>query len=72
VTDHDDPLYDAIALAECAGSGDEAAARAVLANMDAVPVAARLARLLAELVAENGAGSAVCPECFRSWAMTRS
>ena len=67
--DHDDPLHDAVALTEVVGSGDEAAARAILANCDSTAVAVRLARLLAELVSANDAGYAVCAECFRPWAL---
>ena len=66
---HDDPLHDAVALAEVAGTGDEAAARAILANCDATAVAVRLARLLHAQVNENVAGRFVCAECFRSWAL---
>jgi hypothetical protein len=66
--EHEDPLYDAIALVELAGSGDEAAARAILRNCDSTAVTARLARLLAALVNENVAGNFVCAECFRAWA----
>ena len=68
-----DATMDAIALVELAGSGDEAGARAVLANCDLGAVAACLARLLAAVLAENERGIAVCcpePGCFREWALS--
>ena len=58
---------DAIALTECAGTGDETAARAILRNMDAPAVAARLARLLSQALADAERGMGPCRECFRDW-----
>jgi len=72
--EHDDATMDAIALVELAGSGDEAAARAILANCDPVAVITRLARLCAGMIGENEAGRVVCRDCWRPWAtetMTR-
>jgi hypothetical protein len=69
--DHDwpDATMDAIALVELAGSGDEAAARAILKNCDSTAVITRLARLLAALVNANVSGEFVCAECFREWSL---
>lgn len=67
--EHDDHLADAVALTEIAGTGDEAAARALLRHMNATAVAVRLARLLSEVVSENGQGRVVPPEFFRDFAL---
>jgi hypothetical protein len=68
VPDHDDVLADAVAMVEAAGWREDAEGfGAVVRNMDAGRTAVILAKLLAELLADNGDGYGVCPECFRAW-----
>jgi hypothetical protein len=66
--DFDDPLHDAIALVEAAVRDDPVGVGAILRNMDPGAVAAVLAKLLTEVLADNGRGLAVCGGCFRDWA----
>lgn len=68
VPEHDDPLRDAVALVEAAIGDDALACGVILRNMDAAEVAVNLAKLLSELVADNGRGMGTGPCCFRAWA----
>jgi hypothetical protein len=60
-----DDVLDAIALTGSVLDDDLEGAAAVLRNCDHGPVSVVLAKLLAELLAEQGA----CPGCFRRWAL---
>ncbi len=68
--EHDDHLADAVALVIAAGGDDREGFGAVARNCDQGAVTVVLAKLLAELAADNAAGHGACgePECFRAWA----
>jgi hypothetical protein len=62
--EHDDPLHDSIALVEAVARDDPKGAGAILRNMDPGPVAVNLAKMLAEVLAEQE----IPAEQFRRWA----
>lgn len=66
---HDDHLHDAIALTEAAGAGDTEGQRVLLRHGNSHATALTLARLLSALIEDNARGDAVCPGCFRDWAL---
>ena len=67
--EHDDALADAMALVECA-SADPLGFGAVVRNADHPRVTVILAKLVAELLADNSPGNGACPDpaCWRAWA----
>jgi hypothetical protein len=66
---HNDALFDAVALAEAETRGDQPGAAVITGNCDHAAVEAVLRELLIRVRVARATGGHVCLQCWRPWAL---